>query len=286
MTLFHRGKIPRSINHLHAAVECYVEGQARAKLFGDGALAMAYLAVALGLAERRDEAREMSARSIRAAEQLESPPTLAFCKLNCAALHWLLGEPREVLRVAREGAAAARTHGLEQLACGLDVYAGWAVAATGDPSAGVVQIRAAIAGWLANGQRLPHAWFLSLLASVSAMAGAADEALEMIEEAEAAVGEMLLEETIVSSARAEILTQSGAEPKVIEAAWLRVVESARRNGAVLYEVRADIAVTNLVSRSSIPAGARVNLRMAKARDRMAARAVSSTIETTKPAPRH
>jgi len=286
MTLFHRGRIAQSINHLHAAVECYVEDQGRVALFDAGPLAMAYLAVALGLAERRDEAREMSVRALRAAEQLESQPTLAFCKLNCAALHWLFGEPREALHVARAGAAAARAHGLEQLACGLDVYAGWAIATTGDALAGVAQIRTAIAGWLANGQRLPHAWFLSLLASGSAMAGAAVEALEMIDEAEAAVGEMLLEETIVRSARAEILTQSGAAPDIIEAGWLRVIESARRNGAVLFEIRADIALANLVNRSGAQDRARVSLWTTDGHDGTAMQSGSSGSETTKPALRH
>ncbi|MGH7836831.1 MAG: AAA family ATPase, partial [Candidatus Binataceae bacterium] len=285
MTLFHRGRLAQSIEHLRAAVEFYAGGQARANLFDDGPLAMGYLAVALALVERRDEAREMSARALQAAEQLESPPTLAFCKLNCAALHWLLGEPREVLRVAREGAAVARAHSLEQLACGLDVYAGWALAATGDAAAGVVQIRTGIAGWLANGQRLPHAWFLSFLAWASAMAGATAEALEIIDEADAAVGEMRLEETIVWSARAEILAHSAAERAVIEEAWLKVIESARRNDAVLFEIRADIALANLVARSSASGKTRVKHSTAKNRKQTAAGAVSSIGETTKPVPR-
>jgi tetratricopeptide (TPR) repeat protein len=252
MTLFHRGKIAGSIEHLRAAVECYAEGQSRAALFDAGPLAMAYLAVALGLAGRQNEAREMSARSLSAAELLESPPTIAFCRLNVAALHWLLGEPYEVLRVASAGVAFARAHGLEQLAYGLEVYVGWATAATGDAQAAAEQIRKAIAGWLANGQRLPHAWFLSFLAWASAMAGMTVAALEMIEEAEAAVGEMLLEETIVWSMGAEILVLNGAEREVVEAAWRKVIDSARRNDASLFEARAVAALAKIIDQDSAP----------------------------------
>jgi class 3 adenylate cyclase/tetratricopeptide (TPR) repeat protein len=259
MTLFHRGKIAGSIEHLRAAVECYAEGQSRAALFDAGPLAMAYLAVALGLAAREDEARAMSTRSLDAAELLQSPPTIAFCRVNAAALHWSLGEPHEVLRIASAGVDFARAHDLEQMACGLEVYVGWATAATGDAAAGAEQIRKAIGGWLANGQRLPHAWFLSFLAWASAMAGRTAAALETIDEAEAAVGEMLLEETIVWSMRAEILALSGAEREVVEAAWRKVIDSARRNDASLFEARAVAALAKMIDQDSAPLSTYVTL---------------------------
>ena len=254
MTLFHRGRITESIEHLRATVEWYGQGNSRAALFDAGPIAMSYLAVALALTARQDEAREMSARALAAAELLQSPPTIAFCTINAAALYWLLDEPQEVLRIASEGIGFARAHDLEQFASGLEIYAGWSTAAAGgDASAAVEQIRKAIAGWLANGQRLPHAWFLSILAWAFAMAGQTGIALETIEEAEGAIGEMLLEETIVWSMRAEILALSGASQKAREGVLQKVIESARRNRAILFEARAEAALSELLRRDSAPA---------------------------------
>jgi hypothetical protein len=107
------------------------------------------------------------------------------------------------------------------------------------------------------------------------MAGAAGEAVEMIDEAEAAVGKMLLEEMVVFTARAEILAQTGAEPKAIEVARLRAIESAHLNGAVLFEIRADIALANLTNRSRARERGRVSLWAVSRPERTVGRAVSS-----------
>jgi hypothetical protein len=178
--------------------------------------------------------------------------------LNAAALHWFLKEPVAALRVASEGAEFARAHALEQMASGLDVYAGWAAMAIENSSDAPDKIRRAIAGWLTNGQRLPHAWFLSILASVSAAAGRLAEATEIIEEAAAAVGEMVLEETIVLGARAEIRERSGDWP-AIEAAWNETIQSARRNGMRLYEVRGTLGLVKALAESGATEEARARL---------------------------
>jgi hypothetical protein len=201
----------------------------------------------------------MSAQALAAARRLERPPTFAFCQLNAAALYWLLREPEETLRIATAGAQFARTNGLDQLAAGLDVYAGWATAATNDPAPCVETIRGAIARWLANGQRLPHAWYLSILASVSAAAGQVDAALELIEEARGAVGEMKLEETIVLLARAEILSANSSSTQLIEVAWSEAIVSAQRNDARLFELRATLGLAKTLAGSGARQQARDKL---------------------------
>lgn len=260
MTLFHRGGLPASIVHLRRAVDYYTTSDAHATTFDAGPLAMAYLAVALALSGKANAARRMATEALEAARRLERPPTFAFCMLNAAALHWLLLEPEETLRIATEGENFARAHGLDQLAAGLEVYVSWATAATGDPSTCVERMRTAIAGWLANGQRLPHAWYLSILASVTAAAGRGGEALELIEEALGAVGEMKLEETIVLVARAEILSRSSVSAELIKAAWHDAVESAQRNDTKLFEVRAILGLAKALTGSGALAEARDRLR--------------------------
>ncbi len=240
MTLFHRGGLRQSLDHLRKAVD-YYGGHDRAAAFDAGPLAMAYLAVAFVLIGETAQAREQSAASLRAARELESPSTIAYCMLNKAAMHWFLQEQGEVRQTAQEGMEFARAHGLEQLACGLEVYAGWATTANEESADAPERVRRAIAGWLANGQRLPHAWYLSILASVQARVGEIPAALATLDEAAAAVGEMLLEETIVLCTRAETLRLAGDLHRA-ECAWLETIASAKRNDAHLYVERARMAL--------------------------------------------
>jgi class 3 adenylate cyclase/tetratricopeptide (TPR) repeat protein len=255
MTMFHSGRLAASIEHLRQAVNCYTSGDSRAKAFDAGPLAMAYLAVAFVLTGEIEQGRAQSAAAIRGARELESPPTLAYCMLNTAALHWFLHEPGAALRVAREGAELARAHALEQLASGLEVYAGWAAMALDRQPDAPERVRRAIAQWLANGQRLPHAWFLSILASVCAASGETVEAAAILDEAAGAVGEMLLEETIVLCARAELLTAAG-DSGAAQAAWRATIASARQNGARLYEVRGTLGLVKTLVASGALGDAR------------------------------
>lgn len=249
MTLFHRGRLAGSIEHLRQAVKCYTSGDSRAKAFDAGPLAMAYLAVAFVLTGETVQGRVQSAAAIRAARDLESPPTLAYCMLNTAAIHWFLNEPAAVAQVTREGAELTRAHALEQMGAGLEVYAGWAAMVLERAPEAPDRVRRAIGQWLANGQRLPHAWFLSILASVCAAAGVRDEARAILDEAAAAVGEMLLEETIVLGVQAELVAEADQPTATVQAAWRALIESAQRTGAHLYERRGMLGLVKTLTRS-------------------------------------
>jgi class 3 adenylate cyclase/tetratricopeptide (TPR) repeat protein len=245
MTLFHRGALPQAMIHLQNAIDGYVENQLPAATFEAGPLARAYLGVALAFSGNDEGAREAAELALATANQQKRPPTIAFCALNAAAVYWITHDLEKTLRLASEGAASARAHGLDQFAAGLEVYAGWALALTHDASAGVDQIRSAIARWLANGQRLPYAWFLSLLASALAAAGRVGEALETIEQAFGAIGEMRLEESIVRMTKADILSSSCADKPAVERAWKEALGCSRNNHIKLFAERARKAIAML-----------------------------------------
>ena len=141
---------------------------------------------------------------MRTAEQLAKPSNIAFCAINVAAMHQLSFNPQAALAVAGTAAELGRAHGVTQLARALDVYGGWAVAASGNPPEGADRIRRGIAGWLADGGRLPHAWYLSLLGWSYALEGRFEVAGEAMEDAAAAIGELHMEEPIVAWTRADI----------------------------------------------------------------------------------
>ena len=261
-TLMHRGMLAESLTHLRAAVEQSHNRDSATRPFDAGPLAMSYLAVALMAAGFPDQARDVAVRTMRTAEQLAKPSNIAFCAINVAAMHQLSFNPQAALAVADSAAALARTHGVPQLASALDVYTGWGVAAAGNPSEGADRIRHGIAGWLADGGRLPHAWYLSLLGWTYALDRRFEEAEETMKDAAAAVGELHLEEPIVLWTRADILSMAetnsagieGAAPNgneaasaALEAAWCAAIESARAKAMRLFELRSTVGLARLLS---------------------------------------
>jgi class 3 adenylate cyclase/tetratricopeptide (TPR) repeat protein len=246
-TLLHRGMLSDSLTHLRAAVgESHIRDSA-SRPFDAGLLAMSYLAVALVLAGCADQAREVSVRTMRTAAELAKPSNIAFCAVNVAAMHQLSFNPNAALEVARAAAEVGRSHGVAQLASALDVYSGWAVAACGNPREGAEQIRHGIAGWLADGGRLPHAWYLSMLAWSYGLDGRFIEAEDTLADADAAIGELQMEAPIVAWTRADILRMAGADRTPLEAAWRTAIDSAHSKGMRIFELRSTVGLVQLMA---------------------------------------
>jgi tetratricopeptide (TPR) repeat protein len=246
-TLLHRGMLPGSLTHLRAAVEHSHNRDSASRPFDAGLLAMSYLAVALVLAGFPDQAREVSVRTMRTAEQLAKPSNIAFCAVNVAAMHQLSFNPQAALEICRPAAEIGRSHGVAQLASALDVYSGWAVAACGNPREGADQIRRGIAGWLADGGRLPHAWYLSILAWTYGLDQRFEEAEDTLQDADAAIGELHMEEPIVAWTRADLLRMAGADRATLEAAWRLAIDSARSKGMRIFELRSTVGLAQLIA---------------------------------------
>jgi class 3 adenylate cyclase len=246
-TLLHRGRLSLSLIHLRAAVEQSHNRDSASRPFDAGVLAMSYLAVALMLAGFPDQAREISIRTMRTAEQLAKPSNIAFCAINVAAMHQLSFNPQAALAVAGTAAELGRAHGVTQLASALDVYSGWAVAASGNPREGADRIRRGIAGWLADGGRLPHAWYLSLLGWSYALEGRFEVAGETMEDATAAIGELHMEEPIVTWTRADISRMAQVETAAQETAWRVAIDSAHAKEMRIFELRSTVGLARLLN---------------------------------------
>jgi class 3 adenylate cyclase/tetratricopeptide (TPR) repeat protein len=246
-TLLHRGKLPGSLTHLRAAAEQSHNRDSASRPFDAGLLAMSYLAVALMLAGFPDQAREVSVRTMQTAADLKKPSNIAFCAVNVAAMHQLSFNPQAALEISRHAAEIGRASGVAQFASALDVYSGWAVAAGGNPREGADQIRRGIAGWLADGGRLPHAWYLSMLAWTYGLDQRFEEAQDTLQDAVAAIGELHMEEPIVAWTRADILRMAGADRPTLEAAWREAVDSARAKGMRIFELRSTVGLAQLMA---------------------------------------
>ena len=241
-TLMHRGRLAEAIENLRAAVEHGRDRDSAGRLLDAAPLALSYLSVALMLAGRADEARAIGERAMAIAGQTGKPFNLAFCAVNVAATYQLANDFERVFAIAHQAAEFAHARNLSQFASGLDVYAGWALAMRGDAPAGIERLRHGITGWIANGQRLPYGWYLALLAWALALGGHFDEARHTIQDAHAAVGELLMDGPTVAWAEAEILRLAGAAPEDHERALGAVIERARATGNLIHELRAATAL--------------------------------------------
>ncbi len=264
-TLMHRGRLAEAIENLKSAVEYCQGGDSARRPLDAGPLAMSYLAVALMLSGRADEARAMGARALEAATLTDKPFNVAFSSVNVAATYQLANDFEQVFTIAHEAAQFAHARNLTQFASGLDVYAGWALAMRGDPASGIERLHHGIAGWIANGQRLPYGWYLALLAWACALGGRFDEARQTIQDAHAAVGELLMDRPTVAWAEAEIFRLSGADWETLERALTVVIREARATGNRIFELRAATALARRMAERGDHCGAR-ELLQARHRD--------------------
>ena len=255
-TLLHRGRLGEAIDNLKSAVEYCRESDSARRPLDAGPLAMSYLAVALMLFGRADEARAIGNRALEAAAQTGKPFNVAFTSVNVAATYQLANDIERVFAIAHDAAQFARERHLTQFASGLDVYAGWALAMRGDPASGIERLHRGISGWIANGQRLPYGWYLALLAWACALGGRFDEARQTIQDARAAVGELLMDRPTVAWAEAEIIRLSGADWDTLEQALTVVIREARATGNRIFELRAATALARQLAERGDHSGAR------------------------------
>lgn len=258
-TLMHRGRLAEAIAHLRLAVQHCGDRDSTERLLDAGPLAMSYLSVALMLSGRADEARAIGDRALKTAGQTGKPFNLAFSSVNVAATYQLANDFERVFTIAHDAAQFAHARHLVQFASGLDVYAGWALAMRGDAAAGIERLHHGIAGWIANGQRLPYGWYLALMAWACALGGRLDEARQAIQDAHAAVGELLMDRPTVAWAEAEILRLSGADSAALERAHGVVIREARATGNRIFELRAATALARRLADRGEAAAARALL---------------------------
>ena len=157
-----------------------------------------------------------------------------------AWLYQLREEPRQVQALTAEGLPIVDQYGFPQIAAWLQGFDGWATARTGDPRAGEKRLRDGLALSAAIGLALMRPQFTTMLAEVVARDGRIDEALALLDEAEA-IAERTRERYYLAETlriRGELLSYRGEHPDAVVAALERAVRVAREQEARSFELRA------------------------------------------------
>jgi predicted ATPase len=135
--------------------------------------------------------------------------------------------------------ATASEHGFPIRVAQATIFGGWALAVTGGDGAGVEQLRAGLAGYLATGAELDHPYYLGLLAEGLAATAGPSEGLVVVEEAIRMVGTerpfYYLPE--LHRVRGDLLAQAGHADQAAEA-YGHAMELAAGHGSRSAELRA------------------------------------------------
>jgi tetratricopeptide (TPR) repeat protein len=167
------------------------------------------------------------------------PYSLASAEVQLAYLHQYRGEAETTLRWAGSAMTTASEHGFPIRAAQGAILGGWAMAMTGAGAAGVEQLRAGLAGYLATGAELDHPYYLGLLGEALAATGVPLEGLAVVAEAIRMVGTerpfYYLPE--LHRVGGDLLAQDGRAGEAA-AAYGRAIEIAAGHGTRSAELRA------------------------------------------------
>jgi predicted ATPase len=195
-----------------------------------------------------DQAAMRSRTGFAAAHELGQAYTLSHVlHLNCW-LHQHLGDPTAVRERAEEALNLTAEHGFSLWEQHAVFWRGWALAAAGEFTAALVQMRDATAIIQGMGIVNQRPFLLGLLAGVHTQAGSPTQALALLTEALALV-ERTQErwfEAGLHRLRAEALL--GGSPRDVaeaEASLCRALAVAREQGAKFWELRAAITLARL-----------------------------------------
>jgi predicted ATPase len=260
---FHQGAAARAVGYAERGLALYDEDGDHTYLaaFGEHPAVCCHYwaALALWFLGRPDRALDHGERAQALAAS--HPYSLASAEVQLAYLHQYRGEAAATLRWATQALATATEHGFPIRAAQAAVLGGWALAVTGADAAGVEQLRAGLAGYLATGAELDHPYYLGLLAE--AVAATADPAggLAVVEEAIRMAGTArpfyYLPE--LHRIRGDLLAGDPGSAAEAAGAYAKAMELAAGHGAPSPELRAAVRLCRLPGRTR-PGGARERLR--------------------------
>ena len=260
---FHQGAVARSVGYAERGLALYAQGGDHTYLapFGEHAAVCCHYwaALALWFLGRPDSAlaHGEQARALATAH----PYSLASAEVELAHLHQYRGEAPETLRLARQALATADEHGFPLRGAQAAILGGWALAVTAADAAGVEQLRAGLAGYLASGAESDHPYYLGLLGEALAATGDPPAGLVVVDEAIRMVGTArpfyYLPE--LHRVRGDLLARDPAAAGQAAQAYGQAMALAAGLGTRSPELRAAVRLCRLPGRAR-PGDARERLR--------------------------
>jgi class 3 adenylate cyclase/tetratricopeptide (TPR) repeat protein len=250
-TAFFRGDVVATLKDCRIGIATYDIARHRhlGHAFGGhdpGVCAEVCCVMAMRMVGDATDAEQAAARGLALAEALDHPNTLAHCLNNIAIGQQLAGERDGAYAAASRAAALAQKFGLTQWRAGSLVLTAWATAVGAGIADAARLVDAEIGNATATGP-LPQ-YFIGLAAEVLLGAGRAADALAHLDRAIAGIDEPGVGFYVpeIYRLRGECLLALGRGNKdEARRAFATARGSARRQGAVIFERRAEAAIAGL-----------------------------------------
>jgi len=251
VSLFH-GEVGRARDELQRAIELY-DGQAARHGSPHSATAdtkvacLVFQGRALCILGYPDRAVQRAEHAVALAEELGLPLSIAQAMCVAANIHQVRRDVEQTLAWAERVRAYASDHDIRYWAALASIVRSWAVAQKGEPDRAISEIRRSLERYRATGATLGSSWYLAMLAEMHMARGQAREARVVIEEALAWIrttGEAYWEAELYRLRGTLACSEGGAE--AAEADFRQAIDVARRQQALLWELRATTGLARLL----------------------------------------
>jgi class 3 adenylate cyclase/predicted ATPase len=251
-TRFHRGEFTATRTHCKQVTTLYDPLQHHAQVYVYGWLdagvsALGYEAYALWVLGYPEQALRQSRASLRLAEELSHPLSLAFAHHFMARIHQHRGEGQLAYEHAERAIAISTKQGFPARKAVGTILRGWALAAQGQHDAGIAQMRQGLGDSEAmEAGVVTRPYFLTLLAETYAQMSQIDAGLQVVGEAMATVSRGQDYEAELYRLKGELLlAQSVKNDTEAESCFHHALDIARRQQAKSWELRAATSLARL-----------------------------------------
>ena len=268
VTLAFLGDVSASQEHLEQAVALYDPNRHRNRALISGIACRSQAAHSLWFLGQPDLALEKSKEALSLTQQLSRPLSLAQALAMAASVHQYVRDARACKAQAEAAVALSTEHEFPFWRAIGTILRGWALAEMNEVENGIVEMRQGLAAFRATGAECLRPYYLTLLAERHGQVGQAQEGLNLLSEAQAAVdrngerwwqaeiyrlkGELMLKQCRVEGLQAEKQMEA-------EMYFHRALDTARRQGARSFELRATLSLSRLWQKQGKRAEARTML---------------------------
>jgi class 3 adenylate cyclase/tetratricopeptide (TPR) repeat protein len=213
-----------------------------------GVVSLTMTALTRGWLGRLDDALGFAAEAELRGREVAHPLTLAYTLAGIGILYQLLGDIERAEKTARDLVTVAGEHALPLWLAWGRTMRGWALLGRGETEEGMAEIAAGVAGAEVAHSSVMRIHFLSQLGEAFGRLGFVSDGIAMVEE-----GFADLEQSDERVCEAELHRSRGllhlagdGEPAAAEAYFRRGIDVARRQQALLLELRSTTTLAELL----------------------------------------
>jgi predicted ATPase len=249
-TATHLGDLTSAQEHFDRAISMYDVSKRRTQraLQDPGVACLSYNAVILWLLGYPQQALEATNKAVELARSLSHPFSLAYALGIGSLLCHLRRKTPETFEYAEEARHLGSGQGILYWSSVGGVLGAWALTEQGESREAIVRARRALSDYSATGSVLMRPYWLALLAGALAKEGKAEEAMQVLADAQAIVeasGERWCEAELHRLMGELLLLKSASNFVQAEACFERALDTAREQRARSFEMRTAISLSRL-----------------------------------------